>query len=477
MTSMPLSRMSSSSSRVRPAVPPPKSWRKISPKCWLMTSKASRKRSRDVRSIFLMAWSSSAIESSRSCRCAVRNVWRSSSSCACSTARTFTGPMRSSRSRISWTCDLEAGDVLRAWSSSVSSAAASAAIMPTAWWHSRAEVVEVGRRCGRCATSSSVSASRSISRSRRRSLSACLAALQLVAQVAHAVLGHRGLAGHAVALGRAPPPAAAPTPARSAAQLARAAASISAARRARGGDAVLQLLVVLRERAGTPPRPRPRARAARPARLRGLGRSGPARPRRRRAPRATVARPARPAARCPRVAIPLRGQQRLLDLGQADRGRAALLLGLRCARCRARRALRCRRARSSSAAARSWRIATSSFSAAWIRSSSARASAVAASAAAACSCARCRARRASARLDLAPGAPRPRGSRAAARAGPSPRGRLRPSSRAGSRRPASRRRPGPAARHDLERVLERLHDQRVGQRRRGCASAWGPLTR
>ena len=41
ITSMPLSSTSSSSSSDSPAVPPPKSCVKISPKCWLMTSKAS----------------------------------------------------------------------------------------------------------------------------------------------------------------------------------------------------------------------------------------------------------------------------------------------------------------------------------------------------------------------------------------------------------------------------------------------------
>ena len=171
ITSMPLSRRSSSSIRVRPAVPPPKSCRKISPKCWLMTWKASWKRSREALSIFLMAWSSSAIESSRSWRCAVRKVWRSSSSCACSTARTLTGPMLVEP--LAHLLDLRPRGPPgpRRLSSSVRMRGRLRRRLATAWWHSRARWSRSEPVRAR-ATSSSASASRSMSRSRRRSFSA-----------------------------------------------------------------------------------------------------------------------------------------------------------------------------------------------------------------------------------------------------------------------------------------------------------------
>jgi hypothetical protein len=65
MMSMPLSSRSSSSSSDSPAVPPPNSWRKVSPKCWLMTWNASWKRSREALSILRIAESSSEIESTQ----------------------------------------------------------------------------------------------------------------------------------------------------------------------------------------------------------------------------------------------------------------------------------------------------------------------------------------------------------------------------------------------------------------------------
>ncbi len=129
-------------------------------------------------------------------------------------------------------------------------------------------------------------------------LEGLLAALQLVAHVAHAVLGHGGLAGDAVAGRSAPPRAAARTrPAPPAASP--GARSISWPRAARRGDPLAQLLVVL----GQPPAlglgGRRRARAAPPAGS-WPRRSGPGPPPRRRAPRPPPRR-GRRAARCPRA--------------------------------------------------------------------------------------------------------------------------------------------------------------------------------
>ena len=60
-----------------------------------MDAKASSNRSRVVLSILRMASPVCAIESSRSLRCVVRNVWRVSRSSNCSMAIMLTGPSRS----------------------------------------------------------------------------------------------------------------------------------------------------------------------------------------------------------------------------------------------------------------------------------------------------------------------------------------------------------------------------------------------
>src|SRR6185436_9786343 len=99
--SMPLSSGSFSSRRVSPARPPPKSVLKVTWKFSWMAVNASRNRLLVVSSIRLIASDVWAIDSTRSFRCVVRNVWRVSSSSNCSIAIMFTGPSRSifSRSR------------------------------------------------------------------------------------------------------------------------------------------------------------------------------------------------------------------------------------------------------------------------------------------------------------------------------------------------------------------------------------------
>jgi hypothetical protein len=77
--SMPLSSGSLSSSRVRPARPPPNSVENVVWKLALMALNASRKRACVVSSMRLMASFVCAIESMRSWRWVVRNVWRVSS--------------------------------------------------------------------------------------------------------------------------------------------------------------------------------------------------------------------------------------------------------------------------------------------------------------------------------------------------------------------------------------------------------------
>jgi len=180
-----------------PRWPPPKSCLNTTPKCSLITRNASWKRSFEVRSMPLMARSISAMDSTRSWRWAVRNASRSSSSWACSTASTLTGPRRSIFSRASW---IRASRPARSavLSSSVSSGATSAAVRPKDWWHSRPD----GPGPSRSGPGSPPAprAPPAASPARGGAPSAPAPTRQLVADVAHHVLGPGRLALDPVAV-------------------------------------------------------------------------------------------------------------------------------------------------------------------------------------------------------------------------------------------------------------------------------------
>ena len=230
------------------------------------------------------------------------------------------------------------------------------------------QVVEVGARCAPAPPRARSAASRSISRSRRRSLSASLAAVQLVAQVAHArprpwrprpatrSRAQQRLRQQPLRTRRAPrrssPRRARPSPARAPgrrrsrscrswwsrsrrAHSASAAAS-ALAQRGQAACALSDHAGLARPRLGRAPRTTVRGQLGQ-----ALGLPARARPRRPPAPARS-----RPGAPRPRRAPPRPGA-----LG-VEHGRLA----------------RERASAPPSATVRSWRTATSSFSAPWIRS-------------------------------------------------------------------------------------------------------------